>query len=63
MFARLPTTATTSGVRVSCSPRSTPVAASITSSGATPRNASRRYVVAWSADLGAGPEQPDQRAR
>ena len=46
MFTRFPATATTSGVRVSWSPRSTPVAASMTSSGVTPRKASRRYVVA-----------------
>ena len=34
-----------------------PVAASITSSGVTPRKAMRRYVVAGSATAGAGPEQ------
>ena len=39
MLARLPTTATISGVRVSCRPRSTPVAASISSRGTVPSNA------------------------
>ncbi len=61
MLRRLPTTATTSGVRVSCSPRSTPVAASITSSGTTPRNASRRYVVAGTSTAGPAPNSPTSR--
>ena len=63
MLSRLPTTATTSGVRVSCRPRSTPVVASMTSSGVVPRKAIRRYVVAGSATVGVGAERPDQRAR
>ena len=39
MFARFAATAITSGVRVSCSPRSTPVAASISSSAGMPNEA------------------------
>ena len=48
MLSALPATATTSGVRVSWRPRSTPVVASMTSNGVVPRNAIRRYVVACS---------------
>ena len=44
------------GVRVSCSPRSTPVAASMTSSGVVPRKAIRRYVVAWSVTSAPAPK-------
>ena len=42
MLTPFPSTATTSGVRVSCSPRSTPVVASMTSSGVVPSQAIRR---------------------
>ncbi len=62
MLARLPTTATASGVRVSCRPRSTPVAASISSSGTAPSSARWRYVAARSATRWPGAEQSDQRA-
>ena len=55
MFSPLPATATTSGVRVSWSPRSTPVVASMTRSGMVPRKAIRRYVVAGSATAGPTP--------
>ena len=58
MLSTLPPTATTSGVRVSWSPRSTPVAASMTSSGVVPRKAMRRYVVAWSVTSGPAPKAP-----
>jgi hypothetical protein len=61
MFNRLPTTATSSGVRVSCRPRSTPVAASITSSGTVPRKASRRYVVANPDTAGSAPNRSTSR--
>ena len=56
-FATLPTTATTSGVRVSWRPRRTPVAASISSRGAAPSRATRRYVVACVATSELGPNQ------
>ena len=62
MLSTTPLTTTTSGVRVSCSPRSTPVAASITSSGVVPRKAMRKYVAAWSVTSGPGPEGADERA-
>ena len=42
MLARLATTATTSGVRVSWRPRTTPVAASISSRAGMPSAAIRR---------------------
>ena len=58
MLTPLPSTATTRGVRVSCNPRSTPVAASITSSGVNPRQASRRYVDANAATDGPTPNAP-----
>ena len=58
MLSRLPTTAATSGVRVSCRPRSTPVVASMTNNGVVPRNAIRRYVVAWSATSPPAPKAP-----
>ena len=57
MLRALPATATTSGVRVSCRPRRTPVVASMTSSGVTPRKAIRRYVVAGSATSGPAPSR------
>ena len=60
MLSRLPTTAATSGVRVSWRPRSTPVVASMTSNGVVPRNAIRRYVVGVVGDLAAGTEGADQ---
>ena len=47
---------------MSCSPRSTPVVASITSSGVVPSQAIRRYVVAYALDRRPGPERPDQRS-
>ena len=58
MLRRLPTTAATRGVRVSWSPRSTPVVASMTSSGVVPRKAIRRYVVAWPATSPPAPNAP-----
>ena len=61
MLSRLPTTATTSGVRVSCRPRSTPVVASMTRSGVVPRKAIRRYVVGRVRDVRVGAERADQR--
>ncbi len=61
MFTPFPSTATTSGVRVSCSPRRTPVVASITSSGVVPSHAMRRYVVAKPSTDDPGAERPHQR--
>ena len=56
MLSRLPATAATRGVRVSCRPRRTPVVASMTRRGVVPRNAMRRYVVAWSATSPPAPK-------
>ena len=61
MLTPFPSTATTSGVRVSCSPRSTPVVGQHTSSGVVPSHAMRRYVVANASTVGPAPNAPDQR--
>ena len=49
------------GVRVSCSPRSTPVAARATSIAGMPIAETRRYVVAWPGCCRRGAEHPAQR--
>ena len=54
----LAATSTTSGVRVSCMPRSTPVAASTTSIAGMPGAASSRYVPAWSATSSGTANRP-----
>jgi hypothetical protein len=54
-LAAAPAAATTSGVRVSCSPRRMPVAARTTSMAGSPGSDQRRYVTAWS---DTSPEAP-----
>ena len=56
MFRLNPPTAATSGVRVSCRPRSTPVVASTTSMAGMPSAEIRRYVTAWSIASGEAPK-------
>ena len=56
MFRLNPPTAATSGVRVSCRPRSTPVVASTTSIAGMPSAEIRRYVTAWSIASGEAPK-------
>ena len=56
MLAENPATDATSGVRVSCSPRSTPVAASATSIAGMPRAEMRRYVTAYPIASGEAPK-------
>ena len=54
-------TATSSGVRVSWRPRSTPVVASMISSGVVPRKAIAQVGLGVTGDLGPGVEGADQR--
>ncbi len=53
-----PTTATASGVRVSCRPRSTPVAAKLTSMAGSEIALIRRYVVAEACTAAVGAQPP-----
>ncbi len=57
-FAPNPMTETTNGVRVSNSPRRTPVTASEASMAGNPNAAIRKYVAAWSRTASLAPKAP-----